>query len=89
MSATYFEDEDVRVCISDAGRERYESEQRLTGRMVDVHEQQRKAELRQMFEYVDSIEDRLARAKEALGDRYLLAPENRVKRLAKPYGSIR
>jgi hypothetical protein len=52
-------------------------------------EKQRKEQLRQWSEYVDSIEDRLARAKEQLGDRYLLAPTNRVQRRSTPYGSIR
>lgn len=58
-------------------------------KMHDYHEQQRKAALKQWAEYVDSVEDRLARAKEQLGDRYLLAPANRVQRREKPYGSIR
>lgn len=40
----------------------------------DHFEQQRKAKLREWAEYVDSHEDRLARAKEQLGDRYLLSP---------------
>ena len=58
-------------------------------KMHDFHEQQRKAALKQWAEYVDSLEDRLAQAKEQLGDRYLLAPANRVQRRAVPYGSIR
>lgn len=57
--------------------------------MFDAYEKQRKEQLRQWSEYVDSIEDRLARAKEQLGDRYLLAAANRVQRRSKPYGSIR
>lgn len=57
--------------------------------MTDLHTEQRKAMLKEMAEYVDSHEERLERAKEALGERYLLHPSNRVQRLAKPYGSIR
>ncbi|MDR5756992.1 MULTISPECIES: hypothetical protein [unclassified Caballeronia] len=57
--------------------------------MKDMFTEQRKALLKDWSEYVDSHEERLERAKEALGDRYLLAPCNRVQRLAKPYGSIR
>jgi hypothetical protein len=57
--------------------------------MFDAYETQRKEQLRQWAEYVDSVEDRLARAKEQLGDRYLLAPANRVQRRITPYGSIR
>jgi hypothetical protein len=57
--------------------------------MFDAYETQRKEQLRQWAEYVDSVEDRLARAKEQLGDRYLLAPANRVQRRLTPYGSIR
>lgn len=43
-------------------------------KMHDANEAQRKARLKEMAEYVDSHEDRLAQAKEQLGDRYLLAP---------------
>lgn len=57
--------------------------------MFDAFEQQRKAALKQMGEYVDSIEERRERAKEALGERYLLHPANRVQRRAVPYGSVR
>lgn len=57
--------------------------------MFDAFEQQRKEKLREWADYVDSHEDRLAQAKEQLGDRYLLAPANRVQRRATPYGSIR
>ncbi|TCK87323.1 hypothetical protein [Paraburkholderia sp. BL9I2N2] len=57
--------------------------------MFDAYEQQRKEKLREWSEYVDSIEDRIAQAKEQLGDRYLLAPANRVQRRVTPYGSIR
>lgn len=42
--------------------------------MVDAYEQQRKAKLREWSEWVDSIEDRLAQAKERLGDKWLLSP---------------
>jgi hypothetical protein len=52
----------------------------------DHFEAQRKAKLREWAEYVDSHEERLERAKEQLGDRYLLAPCNRVKRRQTPYG---
>ncbi|NPT59045.1 hypothetical protein [Paraburkholderia elongata] len=54
--------------------------------MIDAFEAQRKAALKQMAEYVDSIEERRERAIEALGDKYLLAPANRVQRRAVPYG---
>ena len=57
--------------------------------MFDAFEQQRKAELKQMGEYVDSIEERRERAKEALGTKYLLHPANRVQRRQTPYGSAR
>lgn len=57
--------------------------------MIDFHTEQRKAMLKEMAEYVDSHEERLERAKEQLGDRYLLAPCNRVQRRTTPYGSIR
>jgi hypothetical protein len=54
--------------------------------MIDMYEQQRKEALRQMGEYVDSIEERRERAIEALGEKYLLHPANRVQRRAVPYG---
>lgn len=57
--------------------------------MFDAYTEQRKAMLKRLYEYVDSHEERIERAKEALGDKWLLAPCNRVQRLAKPYGSIR
>jgi hypothetical protein len=57
--------------------------------MFDAFEQQRKAALKQMGEYVDSIEERRERAKEALGTKYLLHPANRVQRRTVPYGSVR
>jgi hypothetical protein len=57
--------------------------------MFDLYTEQRKAMLKKLYEYVDSHEERIARAKEALGDKYLLAPCNRVQRRATPYGSIR
>lgn len=57
--------------------------------MIDMHEEARKQALREMAEYVDSHEDRLAEAKERLGERYLLHPANRVQRRTTPYGSIR
>jgi len=41
---------------------------------MDAHEQARKADLARTYEYVDSHEERLERAKELLGDRYLLSP---------------
>ena len=55
----------------------------------DVNEAQRKAALKQWAEYVDSVEDRIAAAKERLGELYLLHPSNRVQRRAKPYGGVR
>lgn len=57
--------------------------------MFDAYTEQRQKMLREWAEYVDSIEDRIARAKEALGDRYLLAPANRVQRRERPYGSAK
>ncbi|MGF6963023.1 hypothetical protein OKW43_000028 [Paraburkholderia sp. WC7.3g] len=54
--------------------------------MTDAYEAQRKRAIRQMSEYVDSVEERRQRAIEALGDKYLLAPANRVQRRAMPYG---
>lgn len=57
--------------------------------MFDAYERQRKEKLREWSEYVDSVEERIERAKEQLGDRYLLAPANRVQRRTTPYGSIR
>jgi hypothetical protein len=55
----------------------------------DHFESQRKALLREWAAYVDSHEDRLAQAKEQLGDRYLLHPTNRVQRRVTPYGSVK
>lgn len=43
-------------------------------KMYDAAEEARKAKLREMYEWVDSHEERLERAKERLGDRYLLSP---------------
>ncbi|MET3232225.1 UNVERIFIED_ORG: hypothetical protein ABIC54_004430 [Burkholderia sp. 1263] len=57
--------------------------------MRDEFEEQRKAMLKQYAEYVDSLEERRARAIEALGEKYLLHPANRVQRRAVPYGSVR
>lgn len=54
--------------------------------MIDANEMARKAALAEMAAFIDSHEDRLARAKEALGDKYLLAPANRVQRRSTPYG---
>lgn len=54
--------------------------------MFDHYTEQRQAKLKDWAEYVDSIEDRIASAKEALGDKYLCAPCNRVQRRATPYG---
>lgn len=54
--------------------------------MVDYAEKARKAKLREWAAFVDSIEDRLAAAKEKLGDKYLLAPCNHVQRRSTPYG---
>lgn len=58
-------------------------------KMFDAAEEQRKQSLREWASYVDSVEDRIARAREALGDRYLLAPANRVLRRDRPYGSAK
>jgi hypothetical protein len=54
--------------------------------MRDAFTEQRKEMLRQYAEYVDSIEERRERAKEALGTKYLLHPANRIQRRAVPYG---
>jgi hypothetical protein len=54
--------------------------------MTDYNEQQRKEAIRQMSEYVDSIDERRERAIEALGEKYLLHPANQVQRRAVPYG---
>jgi hypothetical protein len=54
--------------------------------MTDMYEQQRKEALRQMGEYVDSIDERREQAIEALGEKYLLHPANRVQRRTVPYG---
>lgn len=54
--------------------------------MTDFNEQQRKEMLRQMSEYVDSVDERRKRAIEALGTKYLLHPANRIQRRAVPYG---
>jgi L-lactate utilization protein LutB len=58
-------------------------------KMFDANEAQRKENLREWADYVDSLEERRARAIEQLGDRYLLAPANRVQRRTTPYGSIK
>lgn len=57
--------------------------------MDDLYTEQRQAMLKEMAEYVDSHEERLERAKEQLGERYLLHPSNRVQRRVTPYGSVR
>lgn len=57
--------------------------------MFDAYEQQRKARLREWAAWVDSLEDRLAQAKERLGDKWLFHPRNKVQRRIVPYGSIR
>jgi len=58
-------------------------------KMKDFNEAERQARLKEMAEFVDSIEDRLAQSKEFLGDRYLLHPANRVVRRVRPYGGAR
>lgn len=57
--------------------------------MIDMHTEQRQQMIREMAEYVDSLEERRERAIEALGDRYLLAKCNQVKRRDRPYGSVK
>jgi hypothetical protein len=57
--------------------------------MTDLYTEQRQAMLKRLSEYVDSKEERLARAKEALGTKYLLHPANRVQRRETPYGGIK
>lgn len=54
--------------------------------MTDLFTAQRQAKLREWAEYVDSMEERIARAKEALGERYLLHPANRIQKRSQPYG---
>lgn len=54
--------------------------------MFDHYTEQRKAMLKRLYEYVDSHEERIERAKEALGDKYLCAPCNRVQRRETPFG---
>jgi hypothetical protein len=54
--------------------------------MDDLYTEQRQAHIKEWAEWVDSLEERRERALERLGDKYLLAPANRVKRRAKPYG---
>jgi CRISPR/Cas system CSM-associated protein Csm2 small subunit len=51
-----------------------ELEAGMSLKMFDAHEEARKAALREMYEYVDSHEERLEHAKELLGDKYLLSP---------------
>lgn len=58
-------------------------------KMFDHAEAARKQALKDWSEYVDGIEDRLAQAKERLGDKWLLHPNNRVQKRQFPYGSIR
>lgn len=57
--------------------------------MFDAYTEQRKAMLKQWSEWVDSHEERIERAKEALGERWLLHPANKVQRRTVPYGSAR
>lgn len=57
--------------------------------MKDEHETLRKAWIKRLSEYVDTPAERRQKAIEALGERYLLHPSNRVQRRATPYGSIR
>lgn len=54
--------------------------------MFDAYEKQRKEKLREWFEFCDSLEDRLAQAKERLGEKWLFHPSNKVQRRAQPYG---
>jgi hypothetical protein len=57
--------------------------------MVDYAETARKAKLREWAAWVDGIEDRLAQAKERLGDKWLFHPANRIQRREVPYGGIK
>lgn len=57
--------------------------------MFDAYTEQRKAKLREWAAWVDSHEERIERAKEALGDKWLLHPNNRVQRRQFPYGAIK
>lgn len=57
--------------------------------MKDYAEAARKAKLREWAAWVDSIECRIAEAKERLGDRWILHPNNRVQRRQFPYGAIK
>ena len=54
--------------------------------MFDAHESKRKEMLKQWAEYLDSHEERIERAKEALGDKWLLHPANRISRRETPFG---
>ena len=54
--------------------------------MFDAYTEQRQKMLRDWAEYVDSIEERTERAKEQLGTKWLLHPENKVQRRKTPYG---
>ena len=54
--------------------------------MFDAYTEQRKAMLKRLYEYVDSHEERIERAKEALGDKWLLHPANRISRRETPFG---
>lgn len=57
--------------------------------MLDYAEASRKAKLREWAAWVDSIEDRLAQAKERLGEKWLFHPSNKVQRRSVPYGSVK
>jgi hypothetical protein len=57
--------------------------------MEDHYTETRHALIKEMYEFVDSHEERLERAIEQLGDRYLLHPSNRVPRRVKGYGSVK
>jgi hypothetical protein len=57
--------------------------------MEDHYTEARHALIKEWSEYVDSLEERLEREKERLGERYLLHPNNRVQRRVKGYGSVK
>lgn len=57
--------------------------------MEDINEEARKRAIKEWSDYVDSFEERLALAKENLGERWILHPSNRVNKRLSPYGSIK
>jgi hypothetical protein len=48
--------------------------------MFDVYERERKEKLKEWAEWIDTHEERLERAKERLGERWVLHPANAPKK---------